>query len=66
MQLRRLLAEILGSTWAAMEGLSGVIAYVRGTSAGTSLADLIFTVAFAQLLKQTRRRMDKEGLTFEI
>ena len=45
-QLRKLLREMLGSTWVVFEHLNGFLAYGSGTAAGTSLADVIFTIAF--------------------
>jgi len=57
-QLCAILRETLGTTWFAMESLSGATAYTSGTSAGTALADIIFTVAFAAVLKSIRCNLE--------
>ena len=52
-QLRRIMMEMFHSTWAAIEGLSGVLAYVMGTSTRTSLADIIFIAAMLRCLHRS-------------
>ena len=50
-RLQAIMKELLGATWAAVEGVSGVLEYTSGTAAGTFLADIIFTAAFVNILK---------------
>ena len=60
--LQALLKELHVGTWAATEGLAGVVHFQSGTLAGTPAADLVFIAAFARVLKRTRRALDDAGL----
>jgi hypothetical protein len=60
----QILREILGNTFFTMEHLSGTVPYVAGTTAGTSMADIIFAVSFSVVLKQIRTQIEAEGLGY--
>ena len=49
-------------TWISTEGLPGVLETVRGTLAGTSLADIMYGVLMRRVLGRCREALAAEGL----
>ena len=53
-------------SWLSFEGLRGVVRCITGTLAGTSLADLLYSLAFLRVLKRLRDELSQAGMTWEI
>ena len=64
--LQALLKELHTGTWASTEGLAGVLQFQSGTLAGTPIADLVFIVAFARVLRKVRMNLKEVGLFYPI
>ena len=64
--VQALITQLHIGTWAATEGLAGVLHFQSGTLAGTPAADLVFISAFARVLKQTRRNLCDAGLLWRV
>ncbi len=50
------------NTWFSTECVIGIVRTTRGTMAGMSLADLIYTITFARVLFTCRESLKNEGL----
>ncbi len=48
-------------TWAAVDGVAGIIHQTYGVSAGLPCADLIFILAFARVMGRIRSRVEALG-----
>eukprot|EP00973_Karenia_brevis_P064121 8910553-Karenia_brevis.AAC.1 len=57
-----LATEMHKHTWSSTEGLPGVVRTLRGTGAGLPLADVVYVVALAKVLRSLRSRLSAEGL----
>jgi hypothetical protein len=64
-QIQALLRDLLGTTWISMEHVSKVLLYTSGTAAGTSIADIIFVVAFKSVLFEVRKQLSNQNLIYK-
>jgi hypothetical protein len=64
-QIQALLRDLLGTTWISMEYVSKVLLYTSGTAAGTSIADIIFAVAFKSVLFEVRKLLSNQQLIYK-
>ena len=60
--VKRAIKGMLTNTWVTFEHLAGTLFYCSGSTAGTPLADIVFTAAFVRTLKNIRERLDGDGL----
>ena len=64
--LLAVLSNLSSSTWLSFESLKGVVQCMTGTLAGTSLADVMFSLAFLRLLKKLRDTLAQRGLVWQV
>ena len=60
--LLSLLSECYQSTWFSTEGIDGVVSFDSGSMAGTSPADLVFTLAMTKILNNLHCELAAKGL----
>ena len=53
-------------SWFTIDGLEKVSAFVAGTMAGTSLADIVFVVAMARITTMIDRRLEEQELVYHL
>jgi hypothetical protein len=63
-QIQAILRDLLGTTCISMEHVSKVLQYTSGTAAGTSIADIIFVVAFRSVLTEVRKQLNNQELIY--
>ena len=58
-----LICSMHSATWMSIEGISDVVETRRGSLAGTSLGDIVFTMSITKVLVSIRKAMAAEGLS---
>ena len=64
--LVEMMTECLRNTFSTFEGTPGGCLMNQGTGAGNPLADLLFALAFCNVIMKLRRVLSKAGLTVSL